>query len=100
MREDDVRSASSPSGLSELAHLLAVIHLAGVKLCEWGDDIDGNILIAHAAQLARGHEWPGDTDIRSTFDFEGSDDPRLRFRRGCGTPTTRNQSAKQPDVAS
>lgn len=70
--------SNDPTG--ELAHLLAVLHAAGDKLIRWGDDVDGRILHAHAAQLARGQEWPGDNEVKSTYDFEGSDDPRLRFR--------------------
>jgi hypothetical protein len=68
---------SADDRISELAHLIAVLHDAGSELIRWGSDIDGRILQAHAAQLARGREWPGDLAIRSTFDFEGSDDARL-----------------------
>lgn len=70
-----------PGRSFELAFLLAVLRGAGEKLIRWGDDIGGRILVAHAAQLERGREWPGDPDIESTFDFEGSDDPRLIFRK-------------------
>lgn len=64
----------------ELAFLCAVLEHAGDELIRWGDDVDGKILKAHAAQMLRGQEWPGDPIVKSTFDFEGSDDPRLMFR--------------------
>lgn len=43
-----------------LAHLLACLDAAVRLLDEVGQDVDARIVEAHAAQLRRGREWPGD----------------------------------------
>lgn len=67
----DLRLVGEPAHHAlELAHLLAVLRGA-VKLCdEIGSDVDARIIEAHAAQLARGREWPGDVISPATTDPE------------------------------
>lgn len=43
-----------------LAHLLACLDHAADELHAIGADVDARVIQAHRAQLARGHEWPGD----------------------------------------
>lgn len=43
-----------------LAHLFACLRRAVDLLDDCGFDIDARVVEAHAAQLARGEEWPGD----------------------------------------
>lgn len=74
-------SADRGESTSALAHLLAVLHAAADALDETYEDVDSNIVRAHAAELAAGRNWPGMTIRCGCGDCEPTPAGKVRSTR-------------------
>ncbi len=66
-----VGDGEAARGAEALAHLLACLDEAARLMRQCGQDVDCQVIEAHAAQLRRGREWPGDR-IEPTVFSDGS----------------------------
>jgi|tagenome__1003787_1003787.scaffolds.fasta_scaffold15274350_1 hypothetical protein len=64
---DSPEGASAAEGARHLAHLLWQLRKAADLMDEVGMDVDSQVIRAHAAQLERGREWPGDPIAPTVF---------------------------------